>query len=253
VSHVLERARDFVMHNLAWLLPLAVTLVFIALAVGVLFLWLSSRGRFMFLHCVVLDKAEISEPWKRFAREANSLFWFRLVVGLIGLCLVVPLLVLAGVTVYQMLSRNTPWILSVGQLVGAGFVVLGLAIVLMLVEKLTTDFVVPIMFLRSTGCIAAWRELLGLMSTNAGRFVLFLLFQIVLGVVIGALVLGIVLATCCVAGCLLLIPFLGTVVLLPILVFKRSYSLHYLAQYGGTYDVFPPPAPPLTGTPAAAI
>ena len=48
--------------------------------------------------------------------------------------------------------------------------------------------------------------------------------------------------TCCTAGCLMAIPFIGTVLLLPILIFKRSYSLFYLAQYGPEYDVFPAPA-----------
>ena len=54
---------------------------------------------------------------------------------------------------------------------------------------------------------------------------------------IGLLVLAVVLVTCCCAGCLLLLPFIGTVLLLPVLVFKRAYPLYYLAQYG--YDVFP--------------
>lgn len=253
LSHAVGRARDFVMHNLSWLLPLAATLLIVGLVVGILIVWLSSRGRFMFLHCVALDKAEISEPWKQFVREGNSLFWFRLGIGLIGLVLVVPLLVLAGVTVYRLLEHDTSWLVSVGQLAGTGLVLLGLAIVLALIEKFTTDFVVPIMFLRSSGCVAAWRELLALMSANAGRFALYVLFQIVLAIVIGAIVLGVVVATCCIAGCLLLIPYLGTVVLLPILVFKRSYALYYLAQYGPELDVFPPPAPPITDAPPPVI
>jgi hypothetical protein len=41
----------------------------------------------------------------------------------------------------------------------------------------------------------------------------------------------------------MIIPYLGTVLLLPILVFKRAYSLHYLAQYGPQYDVFPSATP----------
>jgi hypothetical protein len=36
----------------------------------------------------------------------------------------------------------------------------------------------------------------------------------------------------------MIIPFLGTVLLLPVHVFRRAYSLHYLAQYGEEYDVF---------------
>jgi hypothetical protein len=30
--------------------------------------------------------------------------------------------------------------------------------------------------------------------------------------------------------------------LLPVLVFKRAYSLLFFAQFGPEYDVFPPPA-----------
>jgi len=30
--------------------------------------------------------------------------------------------------------------------------------------------------------------------------------------------------------------------LLPVLIFKRAYSLYYLAQFGPEYDVFPQPA-----------
>jgi hypothetical protein len=38
----------------------------------------------------------------------------------------------------------------------------------------------------------------------------------------------------------MIIPYIGTVLLLPVAVFKRSYSIYYLAQYGPPYDVFSP-------------
>ncbi len=44
-----------------------------------------------------------------------------------------------------------------------------------------------------------------------------------------------------------MLPFVGTVLLLPVLIFKRAYSLYYLAQYGPQYDVFPQPAAPSAG------
>src|SRR5262245_56799463 len=50
----IDEARDFVLRNLFWVVLVAVTVAFVVLAVWVLFIWLSSRGRFMFLHCVVL-------------------------------------------------------------------------------------------------------------------------------------------------------------------------------------------------------
>jgi hypothetical protein len=66
----------------------------------------------------------------------------------------------------------------------------------------------------------------------------YLLFQIVLALAVVALVLIAVLVTCCIAGCLLILPYLGTVLLLPVLVFSRSYSLYYLGQYANQYNVF---------------
>jgi hypothetical protein len=66
---------------------------------------------------------------------------------------------------------------------------------------------------------------------------------------IGVMILALVLVTCCCAGCLLAIPYLGTVLLLPVLVFKRSYSLYYLAQYGREYDALSSPMPPMPGAP----
>ena len=97
--------------------------------------------------------------------------------------------------------------------------------------------------------------MLGLLSGHIGNFILYLLFQIVLGIGIGMIVLAVVLATCCIAGCLLAIPYLGTVLLLPVLIFQRAYSLYYLAQYGPEYEVFGrtdlPPVEQLPPTPAS--
>jgi hypothetical protein len=64
------------------------------------------------------------------------------------------------------------------------------------------------------------------------------------------MVLFIVLLTCCIACCFLAIPYVGTVLLLPVFAFKRSYSLHYLAQFGSEYDVFQAAVSPTTAAPA---
>ncbi len=133
-------------------------------------------------------------------------------------------------------------------------VVLGLAFFVLavcfgLIRKFTMDFVVPIMFLRRTKCTIAWREFLGLLGANAGHFTLYVLFQIVLAMAIGILVLVAIVVTCCIAGCLMALPYIGTVVLLPVLVFERSYSLYYLAQFGPAYVVFPTASPFATALP----
>jgi hypothetical protein len=241
----LERACVFVQSNLAWIVPLAILLVGIGVTVGVVLLWVSSRGKFMFLHCVALEKAEIDVPWRRYAWEGRGLFLFRLVLALIGAVPSLALVVVVVVIIAKMVNRGGSDLHSVVALVGVGAALLAVGTLFFIVRKLTVDFVVPIMFLRGCTCREGWREFLGLLSANFGDFVVYLLFQIALGIATGALVLIVVLATCCLAGCLMIIPYLGTVVLLPLLIFQRSYSLHYFAQFGQLYDVFPQAPPSL--------
>ena len=252
--HFYREASDYVSVNLVWIIPVAVGLVVFAVAAWLLVLWLSSRGKFMFLHCVALDKAEVVEPWTKFAGAANSLFRFRIGMGLVGMVVMLPLVVFMVLVIVRMVLRGEPDVAGIMVAIGLVLVLVLVAIVLAIIQKFMVDFVVPIMYLRGESCLAAWREFGALLSANAGHFTLYLLFQIVLGWAIGLMVLLVILLTCCIAGCLMLLPFLGTVLLLPVLVFKRAYPLYYLAQYGPQYDVFPaspeivasPTPPPVT-------
>jgi hypothetical protein len=248
----LNRVWDFVVQNLYWIVPLAVTLVVLALALWVLFTWLSSRGRFMFLHCVALDKGEVAEPWSKFAREGNSLFLFRLVLGLIGTVAALPLLALAGLLIYRMVQEGAPEPGRIIGLVAAVLAVVVVSVTFYVIGKFTTDFVVPIMFLRRRSCRESWSELLALLSANVGQFILYLLFQIVMAIAMAMIVLALVIGTCCIAGCVLVLPYLGTVLILPLVMFQRCYSVYYLAQFGPEYDGFAGAASPVTDVPPQA-
>lgn len=258
VEHFCNQTRDYVVANLSWLIPLAVGLFVFCIALWMLMLWLNCRGKFMFLHCVALDKAEVSEPWNKFAEVANSLFWFRLVLGVIGMVVMLPLLIFDIVLIVGIIS-HTPDVGAIMAAVGLGFLLFIVVIFFALIQKFTTDFVVPIQFLRGGRCLDAWKELWQLLCAHAGLFTLYILFQIAIAMAIGAIVFFTVLITCCIAGCLMAIPYIGTVLLLPVLIFKRAYSLYFFRQFGAAYDVFPPeppaPAPtglqPLPRTPAA--
>ena len=246
----LARARDYLLDNLNWIVPLAAVLVVIGLAMWLVFLWLNSRGKFMFLHCVALNKAEVAEPWRQFANEANSLFLFRLVLRLAGMICTLPLLVIAIIIVARMFLAGQLIPNAVLAAIGFGLLFFGMAIVFAVIRKLTLDFVVPIMFLRRNRCLSAWKELGTLISGHVGTFILYFLFQIVLAIAIGIIVMGVVIITCCIAGCLMMLPYVGTVLLLPVLMFKRCYSLYFLAQFGRDYDAFPPEPPPPGAPPA---
>ena len=244
----LERAKDYVMDNLNWVVPLAAALIVVVLGFALLFNWLSSRGKFMFLHCVALNKAEVKTPWNQFAREGNSLFWFRLVLGLLGALLTLPLVGLMAFLIIGMVKAGEPSVAGIVLSAVALLAVIVIGTVFFLIRKLTMDFVVPIMYLRRKTCREGWRELRGLFTANVGNFVLYFLFQLVMAMAIGLMVLIVGIATCCIAFCFMALPYLGTVLLLPVHVFNRAYSLYYLAQFGREFDVFPPEPTTPTGS-----
>ena len=210
-------------------------------------MWLKSRGQFMFLHCVAENKGEVVKPWKQYAQQANSLFLFKLVLWVAGfagaILFIVPLALIGiyfmrvGIEFFQLI--NIVWIALLV------FAIIVVAMAVATIKLLTNDFVIPIMY--SRGCLIreAWREFWQLLMSNKGPFTLYLLFLLVIGLAIGMIVILAVLVTCCCAACFLMIPYIGTVVMLPILVWRRAYSLLYLSQYGPEFDVFGPEPTPV--------
>ncbi len=237
-SRQFHELKDYVLNNLDWLVPLAVGVALVGVLIWLLVMWLSSRGRFMFLHCVIANTAEVVLPWQRFAAQGNSLFLFRIGLGLLTFLVLAPLLLVIGGLVIAMMSQGQARLLLVSGALTAFIAAVGLGVTFAVAFKFTEDFVVPIMFLRRGNCLEGWREFLGLLAVNKANFALYIVFVMVIKIVIAMLILVIVLATCCTAGCLLAIPYVGTVLLLPVLAFERSYSLYYLAQYDAPYDVF---------------
>lgn len=237
-----EQARDFFHTNMSWLIPLMIGIGIVGIGLWVVLTWLSSRGHFMLLDCVAANKAAVAEPWSKCARQGNSLFFFRVVLGLATSLLMLPFLWILFQSIDGLINGTN----QIGQmtlrLVFLGSGAAAIALVMKLIRKATVDFVVPIMFLRETTCWAGWGQFLSLLSERMGSFVLYFLFSVVLALAVRVLVLVVVLVTCCLAGCLLAVPYIGAVVLLPITIFMRSYSLEYLAQFGPEYNVFTFPA-----------
>ncbi len=240
IADALNKAKEFIVDNLNWIIPLVVIGVVVAIILWLVITWLNSQGRFMFLHCVAQNKAEVKNPWRKFKRHANSLFLFRIVLGIISF-MVVGLPILGTVFLAIMaVCTNGLHAFSIPGIVILVLLIFVISVVLFLVRKFTMDFVVPIMFLRTESCIVGWREFIILLSANKLRFALYLLFQIVIAVAIGAIIaIGTCIGFClCCVSALLFVPYIGTVILLPLLVFIRAYSLYYLRQFGPAFDVF---------------
>lgn len=233
-----EHIRHFIESNLYWIIPVGIIVLFIVVAICLGLLWLRSRGKFMFLYCVAKNKAEVVYPWTEYAREANSLFLFKIALWLASMVCVIPILI-GWIVVIIPITRDERFLPSaIGIIAALTLITLLVIIVFGIIIKFTEDFVVPVMFIHRISCIEAWKRTGNLLKANIGRFVLFILFTIVLSLAIGTILVAAAIATCCCACCLMMLPYLGTVFLLPIFVFKRSYTALYLAQYGPQWNVF---------------
>lgn len=215
------------------LVALAVVVVLVV-AMVVVGLWASSRGRFVFLDDVLSGRAAIVEPWKRLRRQGNSLFLFRLLFGLvllvvIGLMVGGTFLAVGGVAG---LARHE----TIGAVVAIPLVLVLVAVVALclvtgaLVGYLLEGFVVPLMHRHGLGVMDGWRRFLGHFRARPWPFLLsgLLLLGLRLGVAMAVVTAGFM--TCCLGFLLLMIPYVGTVLLLPVPVFVRSYTVELLAQ-----------------------
>lgn len=240
IAESINVVKEYILNNLFWIIPTVVIIIAAIICLGLFIAWINSRGRFMFLHCIATNKSEVKVPWQKFREHGNSLFIFRIVLGLAALAIIA--LPISGIIFFVILitAHVVPHAFSVPGMMFCIIAIIVLAIVLSLVRKFTFDFVVPVMFLRTSNCVAGWREFLAVLAVNKANFTLYILFQIVITIVIGAItMIGACIGCCfCCASVLLFVPYIGTCILLPLLVFKRAYSLYYLRQFGTRFNVF---------------
>jgi hypothetical protein len=215
-------------------------IVVISLVVG----WINSRGKFMFLDNVAHDRAEIKKPWRDFRKQGNSLFLWRIVYGLIVGVLILVILAVAALSIYPAFrdSSMLPLAILGGTFAGGLFIVTLIAGGM--ISMMLVDFVVPVMYKHDLKTNAAWRMFLPVFREHFWKIVLYALFKMLLGIAIFIVLLVVIVMTCCIAGCLLLIPYVNAVLLLPVTVLIRSFSLEFLGQFGREFDVFPPEPPP---------
>ncbi len=230
----------WVSEHLPLVIALGTILFILILAMSVLFQWLSSRGQFMFLDGVAHDRAEIVEPWARLRHLGHALFRFRLMLLLTTLAL---LLVSAGLGVLIALpdihARSFRGAALTGVLVGCGLLILGV-LVISIIGALLHDFVVPIMYRRDLDTSTAWQVLQqDLLPGHGWKFVGFYVMSMLLWIPATLLIL----LGCCFTCCVAVLPYISSVVFLPIFVFFRCYSLSFLEQFGAEWRIIQMPEP----------
>jgi hypothetical protein len=249
VAEWAERAGRWVLDNLGCVLAVVVPLVLLLLAYVVLLSYLRARAEFVFLDQAVGGHLRFDAPWRAYAREGKSLFLWRW--GLVGVTVgSMALLVGLGILLWLPVRYGADAGLDLGNVVrGALTVPIVLAFFLVVLAAtlagfFTQQFVVPIMAKHHLSVTAAWRRFLPLLRANAGGFALYVIVTLAVWMAVGMAVLFAGCTTCCLGFVLLAIPWLGTLPLLPALLFFRLLSVHYLAQLGPEVDLF-------AGTPAA--
>ncbi len=224
---------DVVRDSLVWL-PLILLGVLAVIAIALVILWVSSRAKFIFLDNVVHNRAHVVEPWHRLKGVGDSLFLWRL--GFFAAFLGVLLLIAGAVFIPAAtlsFSDALRGLSFAGILLGVMTVVV-LGIVAFFIMLLLENFVIPIMYKFDLKATEAWRYFLPWLKADGGWFVIYCLLVLVAAVVMQMLVAMLCLFTCCIV----LLPYVGTVILLPAWVLYRAYSIEFLAQFHPDFDLF---------------
>ena len=235
--HFPQTAWQWLQGHPFWAAVIAFGLV-VAIAVVVALTWVSARGTFMFMDNVVRDTVEIAKPWREYRKEGNSLFAWRLVLGIgafVTFGAVLAVFFARGVVLYE---EGISPVLPVGFLIGMGLAMLGLGIVWGYIHFFLKDFVAALMYRDRISCGQAWRIFLVVFGKAPLHFIGYgiLIFLLTIAFAIAVTVAG--LATCCIGFIVLAIPYVSTVVTLPVWYTYRGFSLEFLAQFGPEYDAF---------------
>jgi len=213
--------------------------VFLAFVFIVLISWLSARGKFMFLDNVVHSRSQVVAPWKAFENEGNSFFLFSFVFGLFVLALMVAYVIYSFASLQAIYEsvRNIRALIWPAILAGLGFVVILIASGF--INLLLRDFVVPIMYRDRVSTSKAIQKIFPLFLAQLLYFIGYGLFVlcVFMFVVIVIVITGF--ATCCIGFVVLAIPYVGSVILLPVSYTMRAFAVEFLEQFGAEYQIFP--------------
>lgn len=230
-------AWEWIMTHTVWAILIGIGIVLL-IAFIILLTWLSSRGAFMFLDNVVHNRALVTKPWRQFKKAGNSVFLWRLIFGMIIFFLVILLILLVlhivGLFLADIYLAIPIFLIGILSILTFSTIVL-----LCYISMFLNNFVIPIMYIKDLKVLKGWRLFLQLLKKFPGNFIVYgiFLFCLHIGVIILVVIAG--LLTCCIGFIILVIPYINSVLLLPISYTFRAYSLEFLEQFGPEYEIFP--------------
>ncbi len=233
------------MHALPWILIVGGIALAVVLAILLVFEYLKSRFSMVFVDQMAFNQAEIRRPWREYREEGRSQFRWRAAALVITVLLSLGLL--AGVLLgLKPVLQGEGWSAATIGILGAlGVLLVGLQIAASAFTFTMDGLITPLMFRYRCSAAAAWAMVAGLWSWSPGFLIRYVLCEFVISLFAAGLTAVAIVLTCCIASCILSIPYLGSVAFLPVLVFHRLFSMEVLRQLGESYDPFPAvPEPP---------
>ncbi|HCE42658.1 MAG TPA: hypothetical protein DET40_03835 [Lentisphaeria bacterium] len=240
---ILQQLFDSRFFSVAFILmiaAIAILIVFIAIILALVMKWVRSRGTFVFIHNLIAGKTQIVQPWNRYSRQGNSLFLLRILVGFIVFISVVLCLAIGILLLLKSIMAGRIDALGIGGIIFMLASVLLIVIASAAISLSIESFIVPIMFKRMGGAWDAMLDFISLVNLNPFAFIRFFLMYFLLWICATTAIIVFLVSTCCfccMGFILLSLPYIWAVLLLPVLVFFRLYSIEFLAQFGPGHDL----------------
>jgi len=266
-------------------------LVFFVPLLWLLFVYLSSRMRFVLFDSVVAKRCEVRRFWRERRAPAMRFFVWQIVFSLVTLMAIAMVIGIPALIVFAMGWFSEPRN-HIGKLVLLGLpVFFAFAAVLvssLVVHVFTKDFVVPQMALEDISAFEGWRRLWAMLKREKGAYAGYGGMKLILAigaaffVALAAIVVILVLlipfgglgavtvllgksagltwnvftiTAAIVAGCIFLVAMLYSLSLVsvPVTVFFPAYAIYFFAaRYPLLANLIYPPPPPIEPTPPAA-
>jgi hypothetical protein len=265
-------------------------LVVLALILGVIFLYISSRMRFVLFDSIVQGECRIRASWNQRGTPALRYFIWQLVFGLVAIVSLaafigIPLVIAIRAGAFRNPGDHIPLLVLGG--LAALLIFFAWLIIFGIGTVLTKDFVVPQMALEDRTAVEGWSRLWAMMKAEKGGYAGYIGMKILLALA-AAIVLGIItfvvilvllipvggvgifavlggraagltwnpltiaIAIVCGALILLALILLSALISVPAIVFFPAYSIYFFAdRYTPLRTaLFPPRAEPDMGAPS---
>ncbi len=234
-GEVFASVSEFISENASLFITLLVFGILLFIMIFIVLAWIASRGKFMLLDNLVHNRTGISAPWRAYAVQGNSLFLWALCFGLIMLGVLILLGGAVGACI-AIFSDNTSGLVAAILILVPLFLAAVLAMAL--VWMMLIDFIVPVMFKHGYRAREAWRFAMPAIKRHFWHIVLYGLFKILvtLACSIAILLFGVV--TCCCGLILVILPYIGAVVTLPITALMRLWSVEFMRGFGPEFDLY---------------